>query len=228
MSNVNPVSPLAGNVDASGAVRTPKNELSPDDFMKLFLAQMKNQNPAHPADSSAILQQMAAIGSIKSSNEMQKSLADLSQNVNMSLANSQVLESTQLIGKHVEIPSASAPLVKDEGLSGSAMVPQAATSVKVAIKDASGNVVKTINCGAAASGGLVDFKWDGVGDDGKQCDPNFYSMSATATINNHDVNIKTAGSFKVNSVALNQKTGGIILNVDGLGGTDMGDIIKIL
>ncbi len=32
-----------------------KKQLSSDDFMKLFITQLKNQNPLHPADSSTFL-----------------------------------------------------------------------------------------------------------------------------------------------------------------------------
>jgi flagellar basal-body rod modification protein FlgD len=222
------------NIKASAAdlpevqKKSAKNELSPDDFIKLFLAQMKNQNPAHPTDSSAILQQMSEISSMSASHDMQKTLSTLTDNVNIALANSQVLQSTQMIGKKVQVLSETSPLIAGEGLSGSAVIPSAVSDVKVMIKDSAGTVVKTLDLGAASSGGLVDFKWDGVGDDGKKFDPGYYSISAKATIDGKIASVQTAGSFKVGSVGLNQKTGGVVLNVDGLGGTDMGDIIKIL
>ncbi|MEO8400427.1 MAG: FlgD immunoglobulin-like domain containing protein [Gammaproteobacteria bacterium] len=203
-------------------------QLSPDDFIKLFLAQMKNQNPMHPSDSSAILQQMAEISTISASKDMQNTLNALSKSVNTTLGNSQVLEATQLIGKKVQIPSAIAPLVAEEGLSGSVFLPAPATSVSVTIKDATGATVRTIECPASPTGGLLDFKWDGKNSDGKQLNPDFYNISATAMIGGKSIPVHTAGAFTVKSVALNQKTGGVILNVDGLGGTDMGDIIKIL
>ena len=231
MTFINPSHKMAMEAaDSRGSDKPkgPRNELAPDDFITLFLAQMRNQNPMKPTDSSAILQQMSEVSSISANKDMQKTLNGLAQNVNMALANSQVLQSTQMIGKHVQIASDSAPLIKDEGLSGSAIVPAAASKVQVKIKDAVGNVIKTIDCGAAASGGLVDFNWDGKGDDGKQYDPGFYTMNATATINGTTAAVHTAGAFKVNSVGLNQQSGGVILNVDGVGGTEMGDIIKIL
>lgn len=207
-----------------------KNQLSPDDFITLFLAQMKNQNPMHPTDSNAVLQQMAEISSISASNSLQESMDKLTQNVDVALGNSQVLEATQLIGKKVEVPTPTGltPLVEGEGLGGSALLVAPASNVKITIKDPSGKIVKTIDLGPSKSTGLVDFKWDGKSDDGKTTyKPDYYQVSAVAVINGKPTNVNTTGSFKVNSVALNQKTGGVILNVEGLGGISMSDIVKI-
>jgi flagellar basal-body rod modification protein FlgD len=203
-----------------------KNQLTPDDFIKLFLAQMKNQNPMKPTDSSAVLQQMSEIQSISTSKDMQKTLTALSDKVDVAMVNGQVLQSTQLIGKHVVIPTSSVPLVKDEGMSGALNVPPGATNIKVSIKDAAGNTIKTVECGSVATGGLVDFKWDGMGDNGKTYDPAFYSISAMANVKDQAISVPTAGAFKVNSVGLDKN--GVVLNVDGLGGQSMSQIIKIL
>ena len=214
----------------SPPVLASKKELQPDDFIKLFLTQMRSQNPLNPTDSNAILQQMAEISSISASKSMENSMATLSQNVAVTMGNSQVLEATQLIGKKVEVPTPNGvtPLVENDGLAGSVLLPAPASDLKIIIKDPSGNTVKTIDMGASGSSGLVDFKWDGKGDDGTVYKPDYYQVTASAVIDGKSVNVHTAGSYKVNSVALNQKTGGVILNVEGLGGIGMGDIVKIL
>lgn len=201
--------------------------LKPDDFIKLFLAQMKNQNPMQPTDSSAILQQMSQISQISASNDMQKTMKDLSTSVNTTLANSQVLQATQLIGKNVQIQSTVSPLIQDEGLSGSVMVPGPASEVNVSIMDSAGNTIQTIPLGVARSAGLMDFKWNGIDKNGIVMPPDFYHMVATSVVGGKAVTSQTAGSFKVNSVALDPATG-VILNVDGLGGKSMGEIIKIM
>ena len=111
-----------------------RTQLNPNDFIKLFMTQLTHQNPMQPTDSSAILQQMSQIATIQASNDMQKSMADLSANVNASLTNTQLLQATQLVGHGVEIESGVSPLVKngnDQLLSGSVMVPSAASDVTV-------------------------------------------------------------------------------------------------
>ena len=207
-----------------------KKSLSPDDFIKLFLKQLTSQNPLHPADSSTILQQMADISTISASKDTQTALANLQQNVSLMLGNSQFLNATQLIGKRVEIPSGTSPLIKDEGLAGSVMLPGAASNIKVVIKNKDDQVVKELTLDPTSSGGLVDFTWDGLKDDKTACDPGFYTISASATINGQSTDLSkyTLGAFKVQSVSSNHTTGDVILNVDGLGGLGIKDIVKII
>lgn len=231
MPAIDGVSKSLTGMDSDVPNRTPSKELSPDNFMTLFLAQLKNQNPLQPKDSANMLQEMSAMSSITASKDMQKSLKELAVSINATMGNTQVLQATQLIGKKVEIASGISPLVENEGLTGSIMLPQGhATAIKVTIKDQAGKIVKVIDLPAppVTTGGLVDFKWDGLDSDGKPAKPDFYSISGQASISGQSVDLATAGSFKVNSVALNPKTGSVFLNLDGMGGVDMGQIIKIL
>jgi flagellar basal-body rod modification protein FlgD len=200
-----------------------RKELTKDDFMTIFLTQMRMQSPLKPYDSAAMLQNMSMLTSLASSEELQKSI----QGLGLNIAKSQVMTASGLIGKKVQIPAGVSPLVKDEGLSGSVILPAAVTNVTITIKDSNGNVVKTIEKGASGSG-VLDFDWDGKDANGEPMKEDFYKISATATINGKSVDVHTAGTFKVGSVAMNPTTGSVILNVDGLGGVDMGEIIKIL
>lgn len=200
-----------------------KKELSKDDFMTIFLTQMRMQSPLKPYDSAQMLQQMGMLSSLTASEELQKTIHALGSNI----ARSQVMSASQLIGKKVHIPSGVSPLVKGEGVSGSVVVPAEATDVTITIKDKDGNVVKTISKGSSGRG-VLDFDWDGKDADGNELKPDFYKISAEATINGKKLGIHTAGTFKIESVAMNPANGAVILNVDGLGGVDMGEIIKIL
>lgn len=219
-----------GNTGA-GSTTANSFQLTPNDFMNLFLAQLQNQNPSSPMDSSTMLQTMASMGSMSTSADMAQKMDALSQSVQTTLGNSQVLDATQLIGKRVEVESGVSPLTQNADntltLSGSAEVPAAASDVTVTITDPSGqNVVKTIDLGAAANGGLMDFNWDGKDANGNPLAPGYYKISASATMGGKSEPIKTAGAFDVKSVALGSN--GVILNLDGLGGQNMGSIIKIL
>ncbi len=225
-----PISPVTNNVSATNVGEVAdRTQLSPNDFIKLFLTQLTHQNPMQPTDSSAILQQMSQIASIQASHDMVKSMADISSNVSASIPNTQLLQAAQLVGHGVEVQSGVSPLVKNGEsslLSGSVMMPGAANDITVTISDPTGKTpLKTISLGNAKSAGLMDFTWDGMVD-GKPMDPGYYQISATANVNGQTVPINTAGTFTVKSVALDQQ--GIIFNVDGLGGTRPGSIIKIL
>lgn len=211
------------DIDRTGDRQGGKKDLSKDDFMTIFLKQMSMQDPMKPFDSSQMLQHMSMLTSLTSNEELQKTI----QGLNLSIAKSQVMSASQLIGKKVQIPSGVSPLVEGQGLSGSVILPGSVSGVTITIKDKDGNVVKTIDKGASGAG-VLDFDWDGKDADGKELPADYYKISASATIDGKQVDLHTAGTFKIGSVAMNPETGAVILNVDGLGGVDMGEIIKIL
>lgn len=198
-------------------------ELSRDDFMTIFLTQMRMQSPLKPYDSAQMMQQMATMTSLTSTENLQKTI----QGLGMSMAKSQVMSASQLIGKKVQIPSGVSPLVKGEGLSGSVIVPANVTDTTITIKDKDGKTVKTISKGPSGPG-VLDFEWDGKDADGKEMDAGFYQISAEVTVDGRKTGVHTTGTFKIESVAMNPANGDVIINVDGLGGVDMGEIIKIL
>jgi flagellar basal-body rod modification protein FlgD len=206
-------------------------QLKPGDFMTLLTTQLLNQNPTSPMDSSTMLQQMSSLGSIQTMTDMGQKMDALSQSMQTTMGNSQVLEATQLVGKNVEVESGLSPLTQNADqsltLSGSAIVPGAASDVTVTISDPTGQkVVKTLDLGPASGKGLMDFTWDGKDAAGNAMPPGYYTISASANVAGKSVPIGTAGSFAVKSVALGSN--GVILNLDGIGGQDMGSVIKIL
>ena len=238
-----PTDPNAAGANNLGAAA--QKVLSPNDFMKLLLAQLKAQDPSHPMDSNQMLQQMAAIRSIQSSVDMQTALTSVQQNISSDLGRSQFYGASQLIGRTVEVPSAQAPLISGAGLKGSVYVPSASTNVQVNITDiASKKVVGTINLGASTSDGLMDFQWDGLvrdasgnvvkdeaGNDTKY-DPKMFSISATQIVNGEKAAIDPKymlGAYKVKSVAMDRSTGSALINLDQLNGSlTIDDIIKII
>jgi flagellar basal-body rod modification protein FlgD len=197
-------------------------QLSQDDFMKILLTQMRLQTPQNPFDSNTMMQQMSQLTTLSATKEMENAVKSLNTN----LGESQVLSASQLVGKHVQVPNDISPLIAGEGLKGSVILPRDVENSTVTIKDQNGKVVKTIELGASSSG-VVDFTWDGMDSENKPMTPGFYTISATTQIHGENVAIPTAGTFKVNSVALDKNGNGVILNLDGLGGVNMKDLIKI-
>jgi flagellar basal-body rod modification protein FlgD len=201
-----------------------RTKLSPDDFMTLMIAELKTQNPMKPYDNTAMLQNMAQITSLKATEDLQGSIKNLDAN----MGKSQVLSASQLVGRKANFPSEVSPLIAGDGLSGSVVVPEQASDVTITIKDLNGKEVKTIHKGASESG-VVDFSWDGsIEGQTEKMEPGMYQISATATINGQQTQTITAGTFKITSVALNPRNNEVILNVDGLGGMKMNEMLKIL
>jgi flagellar basal-body rod modification protein FlgD len=81
----------SGGVDSIGRDgSTSLYGLTTDDFMKLFLAQLQNQDPTKPMDDSQMLSQLSQMSMIQTFENLQKTLSG-----------AQLAQSSALIGKHV-------------------------------------------------------------------------------------------------------------------------------
>jgi flagellar basal-body rod modification protein FlgD len=198
-------------------------QLSQEGFLKLLLAQLRMQSPTSPFDSSTMMQQISQLTGLSSSQSLEKSVKSLGENMGVS----QILEASRLVGQQVQIPSEKAQLIDREGLKGAVIVPPGVDSIEVTIRDMNDKVVKTMTLGAP-SDGVLDFSWDGLNASNQPMAAGYYKISANAVVSGQNTALPVAGNFKVNSVALDRNGNGVILNVDGLGGVSMKDIIKIL
>ncbi len=92
---------MVGNVsnftnDSSGSqVKSSKMQLKTEDFIKMMITQLQNQDPMEPAKNEALLAQMSQISQLESSTQLQTSLKTLVLQNNISSAGA-------MIGKMVQ------------------------------------------------------------------------------------------------------------------------------
>lgn len=142
----------------SGAAAMKKaTGMNKDDFLKLFITQMKNQDPLSPMDSSEFLGQLAQLTQVEQAYNTNANLQSLisQQNANASLA------AVSFIGKQVEANGNQFKLTDGADANLAFTLPAATNNVTVLIKDAAGTTVRTIAAGRLASGnGSVS--WNGT------------------------------------------------------------------
>jgi len=216
---------ISGNMpsNAMNATKVAKNELTQESFMKMLMTQLKLQNPLQPFDASTMMQQIAQLTGLSASQQLVKSVESLKENAGVS----QVLEASQIVGKKVQLATNNLQLKEGEEAEGAVIVPNGVKDITVTIHDASGNKVRTMTL-ESPSEGVFDFTWDGLDDDGKPVEKGFYMMSAIGVAGGEELSLPTAASYQVDSVALDRNSGSVILNVEGLGGVSMDDVVKIL
>lgn len=124
-----------------------------DRFLKLLVAQMKNQDPLNPMDNSQVTTQMAQIQTVQGVQTLNTSLQGLSgQFLQM-----QTLQAASLVGKQVIVPGNRLGVADGVGQGGFTL-DAAATAVKVEVLNPAGQVVGTMNLGAQDSG-AHGFTW---------------------------------------------------------------------
>lgn len=197
--------------------------LNENDFLKIFMKQMTMQSPDKPLDSGEMMQQMSQLTALESNKSLKKAIEEM----NRSIGQSQVMNATQMIGKRVAVASEVSPLSEKDGLKGSIVVPPGVNNVAVNIMDQNNTLVKKMMVPITGSG-VVDFSWDGKNEAGEAMKPGFYKIAANGQIKGKDESLPTAGFFNVNSVTMDRQSSGVVLNVDGLGGIGMNEIIKYL
>jgi|SRR5690625_619257 len=77
--------------------RTPSTELGKDEFMKILMTQLQNQDPLNPMDDREFISQMATFSTLEQTMNMANSIDKLVQSQLMS----PVIQYSQMVGKEV-------------------------------------------------------------------------------------------------------------------------------
>lgn len=150
--------------------------MTSDDFLKLFIAQLQNQDPLSPQDPSAMLTQLAQINQVEQSYNTNTAL----QNLLASQNNVTTMNSASLIGKTIMANGNAASFdgTNPAALQYNLSVPTATTTIT--ITDASGQTVRTVSLGAQSAGD-ASFSWDGKDNNGTTLPAGAYTFAVAGT-----------------------------------------------
>lgn len=139
--------------DSTDKAKSDSNATS-DRFLKLLVAQMKNQDPLNPMDNAQVTSQMAQINTVNGIEKLNTAMQAMASQ----MAQSQVLQSASLVGRDVVVPGDQLAFDADGTARGAFELNSSADSVKVEILDSSGLVKDTVDLGKLESG-THDFDW---------------------------------------------------------------------
>ncbi len=192
-------------------------------FLTLMLAQLKNQDPTSPVDSSTFLTQLAQLSEVQGITSLNTSFSALSS----SLSSGQAMQASSLLGHHALVNSPTAQLAAGSTVTGTVHVPQTTSSVVLSITDGAGNVVRTLGLGAQ-SAGAVGFSWDGKLSNGSAAPAGTYTLSAQyAGQTKTSTAATTAVNGIVESVSMGAGSTGMTLNVAGVGSVPFSSLQQI-
>jgi flagellar basal-body rod modification protein FlgD len=147
-----------------------------DAFLKLLVAQLKNQDPLKPQDNSAFVAELAQFSSLEQSMGVNDRL-DQMMLQNQGLANANVVN---MVGS---VATVRGSLITTDG-SGTGTpiaftLDRKSAQTVVQIKDAAGNVIRTLDMGER-NGGITKINWDGRSDEGIVQPAGTYAVSVKA------------------------------------------------
>ena len=189
---------------------TPGGALDKNSFLKLLVAQLKNQDPTGSGqDPNAMIQQLTSFSSLEQAQNTNTLLTGL-QGQTSGLFQAQT---AALVGKTVQVAGSSFNLASG-----------AAANVTLTVKDANGQLVGLIPEGQLSAGDHT-LTWDGKDANGVTLPDGAYSVGVSATAANGTAATTTTSVLvKVDSVSF--KNGAVYLN-SGTNSYALTDVTKI-
>jgi flagellar basal-body rod modification protein FlgD len=211
--------------DAIGLARqqteSKRNDLGLNDFFKLMITQLKNQDPMKPLENGEFLSQIAQFGTVSGIDKLNKTFEGLAA----SLTSGQALQAGSLIGRDVLVPGGHAALAPGAPVRGVVQLDASAADVVLHVYNASGALVRDLSLGGHPAGDLR-FSWDGMTGAGTYAPAGTYYIQAEALAGDKAHAVDTQIYARVDSVNLGDQDG-LTLDLAGLGTVPFSDIREI-
>lgn len=149
-----------------------------DEFLRLFIAQLENQNPLDPQDGAEFVAQLAQFSSVEQAAQTNARLGDILAG-QMSVSNASL---AGFVGKTGTVSGDAFTMTgRGDGMPALGVdLDQSAAKVEVIVRDAAGNAVKHIDLGPRTAGHIA-VTWDGTGDNGAPLVKGDYRIEVVAS-----------------------------------------------
>ncbi len=199
-----------------------KDKSEKNEFLQLFVTQLRNQNPLEPRDGAEYLGQLAQFSTLEGIRNMETAFNKIANSLN----SNQALQASSLVGKNVDVKTDNGLYLQGNNVKGSIEVPPYATNVQMEIRNEQGEVIRTVKLNGVDKG-EHSFMWDGLDANGNPQPSGVYRFVAKANIHGQEQQIDTYLSANVDSVTINKNGQPVTLNVSGYGKISMDDIRTI-
>ncbi len=160
-----------------------------DDFLKLLVAQLQNQDPMNPSDPTEFTSQLAQFSQLEQLSNANKSLEGL----NTMSAEMQRMSALGLVGQEV-IAQTDQIRFEGEPLQLGYRTDMPAEDIKIYVLNENGSTLATINATETEAGDHF-LEWDGTSDLGLPLEPGNYSLVVRA-VDKDDTVLESASLVK--------------------------------
>lgn len=205
-----------------GLVTGKESALGRDDFLKLLVAQLQNQDPLNPQENYEYVAQLAQFSNLEQTMAINDQLDTLLLQ-SRGQSNAQVVN---MVGSQATVRG-SIISIDGRGLGApvSFTLSGEAKNTTVTIVDASGNTVRTLEAGAHGAG-LVTVQWDGKNNTGTTQPAGSYSVAVSATnAEDEPVSVSQEATGLVVGVSFDQ--GYPVLHLDSGVSAPVSDLLRV-
>ena len=221
VGNVNQTQSLFDQINkqnqASSTTAQSSSNSDSEMFMQLMIAQLQNQDPTNPADTTDFMQQIASMSTVENIAKLNTTVEQMSASL---LSSQAALQASSLVGQTVYTKTDVAQLGESGEVKGVIDLPVSTPNLRVSVYDSAGNKVDTLDLGAQTKGDH-NFVWN-AGDRPQGT----YRIVAEAQVEGKYQVANSYISYNVNSVTLGQNGIGMKVNTDA-GSVAVSDIKQI-
>jgi flagellar basal-body rod modification protein FlgD len=177
MATVTPATSQTTTTPANGGIAgalSGNQQLGQNDFLKLLVTQLKNQDPLKPMDNTAFVAELAQFSQLDQSTKqvqlLEKSIAQQTDSMQYTLL--------PMIGRNVQVEGSLIDLNDGPAKLTYALEHEAST-VRVTIQDQQGKAIRILDLGAQ-SAGKQEVQWDGRNQNGLQMPNGTYQYQVLA------------------------------------------------
>lgn len=209
MSYVDSLLSSTSGSSASSTTGKSSSGLGMDAFLQLLVTQLQYQDPLSPMDDKEFVAELAQFSSLEQLTEINSGIEGLSA-LNQE---QQMIGAVNFIGKTIEANGTAVSVEEGKATPVNFTLPEDAATCLVNVLDSTGQIVRTVDLGAATAG-QVEFQWDGKDYDGKTVDDGQYQVAVTAT--NADGEVMKVSSTMTGTVeGIQQVKGSYYLDIGG-------------
>jgi len=207
----------------AAAAKTPISDaMGKTEFLTLFTAQLKNQNPLDPVKNEAFVAQLAQFSQLEATTNMSNSLSSLVS----SLQGDRMMAGAGLVGRSVAAPNIPVKVTNGQPVTSVVELPDGADSVQIQYFDSLGRSVRTVTT-AAQQPGQTTIAWDALDDAGQAVADGTYKVVATATRAGQKTNPSVSTYGFVQAARIDPSTKEIYLDFDGGASAPLSSVVRV-
>ena len=194
----------------SAAKASGNKELGQEDFLKLLVAQLKNQDPSNPVENGEFLGQIAQFSMVSGIDDLGTSFDGIAS----SLFATQAMQASQLVGKEVLVETDIAVHTEGKAVNGVVSLAEPAANAKLHVHDMTGSLVQTVNLGNM-SAGANKVSWNGFNSAGEAAVSGDYVLIAEGLVNGTLQGLPLQVFSKVESISVDRSNTSVSVSLAG-------------
>ncbi|MCF1426730.1 MAG: flagellar hook assembly protein FlgD [Shewanella sp.] len=198
-------------------------ELTQADFFALLTQQLSTQDPFKPVENDQMIAQMASFSTVDGISKLNQEIL----NLNSTMTSSQALQASGLVGQKVLVPSGTGHVsAEEQNIKGVVTSPKPIDEITVRVEDDKGQLITTFKVDGS-QGGNIDFNWDGLNNKGEPLPQGNYTFKASGQVDGESQELAVSTYAHVTSVSLGTAVTGAVLNLRGIGGVKLSDVLAV-